>query len=127
MWDSEPTGKPVEGRLVGVISTKTSGWGKGSRSILQEGTASQWTDTWNNCVACVIGSCFDSSWLVFGSFRNQDVYIGSCEYVVAEYSWVKLFSCALVNLMTHKDRSRGASGVLCAFYRSCSVHYHRRY
>ena len=25
----EPTGEPVEGRLVGVIPTKTSGWGKG--------------------------------------------------------------------------------------------------
>ena len=28
-WDSEPTGKPVEGRLVGVIPTKSSGLEKG--------------------------------------------------------------------------------------------------
>ena len=45
----------------------------------------------------------------------------SCEHVVAEYGWVKMFSGALVNLVTRKDRSRGASGVLCAFYRSCTT------
>ena len=28
----EPTGEPVEGRLVDVIPTKTSGWGKGMRT-----------------------------------------------------------------------------------------------
>jgi len=33
----EPTGKPVEGRLVGVIPTKTSGWEKGGELISQEG------------------------------------------------------------------------------------------
>ena len=39
----------------------------------------------------------------------------NCEYVVGECGWVKSFSCVLVNLMTRKDRSRGTSGVLCAF------------
>ena len=34
----EPTGKPVEGRLVDVIPTKTSGLGKREASISHEGT-----------------------------------------------------------------------------------------
>ena len=29
----EPTGKPVEGRLVGVIPTETSGWEKGGEHL----------------------------------------------------------------------------------------------
>ena len=69
----EPTGKPVEGRLVGVIPTKTSGWEK-EANISQEGTASLWTVTWNNRVACVIGSRFNSS--LVGLWYVQDVYIG---------------------------------------------------
>ena len=52
----EPTGKPVEGRLVGIIPSKTSGLGKGEASISQEGTV-----TGNNHAASLIGSCFNSS------------------------------------------------------------------
>ena len=52
----EPTGKPVEGHLVGVIPTKTSGLGKGEASISQEGTVTE-----NNHAASLIGSCFNSS------------------------------------------------------------------
>ena len=49
---SSHTGKPVEGRVVDVIPTKTSGLGKRKASISHEGTV-----TGNNRVACVIGSC----------------------------------------------------------------------
>ena len=52
----EPTGKPVEGRLVGIIPTKTSELRRREASISHEGTV-----TGNNRVACVIGSCFNSS------------------------------------------------------------------
>ena len=47
----EPTGKPVEGRLVGVIPTKTSGLGKREASISHEGTV-----TGNNRAASLIVS-----------------------------------------------------------------------
>ena len=61
-----PTGKPVEGGLVGVIPRVRK---KRGEPILQEGTI-----TGNNRVACVIGSCFNSS--VVGLRCIQGVYIG---------------------------------------------------
>ena len=76
----EPTGKPVEGRLVDAVLTKTSGWEKREASISQEGTI-----TGNNRVACVIGSSFNSS--LVGLWCVQGVYIGyteKSEYVIAE-------------------------------------------
>ena len=69
----EPTGEPVEGRLVGILPTKTSGWGKGGEHLTR-GTAPQGAITGNNRVACVIGSCFNSS--LVGLRFVQDVYIG---------------------------------------------------
>ena len=47
----KPTGEPVEGRLVGVIPTKTPVGGRASRK--------------GALVACVIGSCFKSSLFAF--------------------------------------------------------------
>ena len=70
----EPTGEPVEGRLVDVIPTKTSGWGKGRQIPHKRGQLHNGAVTGNNRVACVIGSCFNSS-LVDLQFV-QDVYIG---------------------------------------------------
>ena len=65
----EPTDKPVEQRLVGVIPTKTLGLGRREASISHEGTVAG-----NNRVACVIGSCFNSS--LVGLRFIQGVYIG---------------------------------------------------
>ena len=65
----EPTSKPVEGRLVGIIPTKTSGLGKREVSISHEGTVTR-----NNRVACVIGLCFNSS--LVGLWFIQGVYVG---------------------------------------------------
>ena len=45
----------------------------------------------------------------------------NCEYVVGECGWVKSFSCVLVNLMTHKDRSRGGQWCSVCLYRSCTT------
>ena len=68
------TGEPVKGRLVGVIPTKTSGWGKGRRTPRKRGQLHSGAVTGNNHVACVIGSCFNSS--LVGLRFVQDVYIG---------------------------------------------------
>jgi len=60
--------------------------GKREANISQEGTASLWTVTWNNRVACVIGSRFNESSLV-GLWYVQDVYIRGRKirvYVVTE-------------------------------------------
>ena len=65
----EPTGKPVEGHLVGVIPTKTSGLGKREASISHEGTV-----TGNNRASSLIGSCFNSSSVGLRFIRG--VYVG---------------------------------------------------
>ena len=70
----EPTGEPVEGRLVDVIPTKTSGWGKRRQTPRKKGQLHSGAVTGNNCVACVIGSCFNS--FLVGLRFVQDVYIG---------------------------------------------------
>ena len=59
----------------------------------------------------------------FGAFRMSTLGRKNCEYAVAKsgYSCQSDIACVLVNLMTGKDRSRGASGVLCAFYRSWTM------
>ena len=72
----------------------------------------------------------DTGWFMFqavvgffGAFRMSTLDRKNCEYAVAKsgHSCQSDIACVLVNLMTGKDRSRGASGVLCAFYRSCST------
>ena len=60
----EPTGKPVEGRLVGVIPTKTSGLGKREANISHEGTV-----TGNNRVASV---CFQHEPCYPGRWEDND-------------------------------------------------------
>ena len=71
----------------------------------------------------VVWQCARSSTSIILSCVNRllGVYIGSCEYMVTEYGWVKLFSCALVNLMTRKDHSRG--GRWCSVCFLSFMHY----
>ena len=70
-----PTGEPIEGRLVGVIPTKTLVGGRASRK--------------GALVACVIGSSFKSSLFAFCVFRMSTLGRKICEYAVAECGWAK--------------------------------------
>ena len=77
MWES--TGKPVEGRLVGVIPTKTWG-GTGERASRKKGLS-------QGIIMSPVELVYVSTrpWLVFASvFRVSTLGRKICEYVVAE-------------------------------------------
>ena len=84
-----PTGEPIEGRLVGVIPTKTLVGGRASRK--------------GALVACVIGSSFKSSLFAFCVFRMSTLGRKICEYAVAD-------SLSVVGRSSSRQ-----SGIICRF------------
>ena len=121
----EPTGEPIEGSLVGIIPTRTSGWGKGRWTPHKRDNFTGGHHREQLCCLC--------NWFMFQFIFGWSLVCSEClhwvEKIVSTWSvsqwlecgWVKSFSCVLVNLMTCKDHSRGGQWCSVSFYRLCTT------